>query len=214
MARKLLSGLFVIILLISTGIFGISCSKTNTTLLERFYAEYPKEEVKTMKWNSPPKMIIDTDKSYTATIEMAAGNITLELYAKDVPNTVNNFVFLALQKYYDGVTFHRVIPGFVAQGGDPMGTGMGGPGYGIATEVTSHKHVTGAISMAHSSLPDSNGSQFFICYKKLSDLDGGYSVFGQVTSGMEIVNAITPRDPDTSPNFTGDKIIKVTITEK
>jgi cyclophilin family peptidyl-prolyl cis-trans isomerase len=170
-------------------------------------------EVKIMKWDSPPKMQIDTKKKYTATIETAKGNMVLELFAKDVPNTVNNFVFLARQGFYDGTTFHRVIAGFMAQGGDPTGTGMGGPGYGIANEITAHKHLAGTISMAHSSLPNSNGSQFFICFQAQPSLDGGYSVFGQLKDGMDVLNKISPRDPDTSKT-PGDKIIKITIKEE
>jgi peptidylprolyl isomerase len=171
-------------------------------------------EGKIMTWSSPPKMQIDVNKKYTATIETAKGNLVLELFAKDVPNTVNNFVFLARQGFYNGTTFHRVIPGFVAQGGDPTGTGMGGPGYGIPNEITSHKHLAGTISMAHSSLPNSNGSQFFICYVPLPSLDGGYSAFGQLVQGMDVLQKLTPRDPDKNPQFPGDKIITVTIKEQ
>lgn len=159
-------------------------------------------------------MTIDPNKKYTATIETEKGNIVIELFAKDAPVTVNSFVFLARQGYYDGVTFHRVIPGFVAQGGDPLGTGLGGPGYYFANEITSHKHIAGAISMAHSSLPDSNGSQFFICYADLPDLDGGYSVFGQLTGGWDVLMNLTPRNPDQFPKFPGDKIKTITITEE
>lgn len=197
---KTLHRLLLGILIIITGVAVLACQS--------------KTEEKVMKWNSPPKMQIDTGKKYTATIETAKGNLVLELFAKDVPNTVNNFVFLARQGFYDGTTFHRVIPGFVAQGGDPTGTGSGGPGYGIPNEITSHKHVAGALSMAHSNLPNSNGSQFFICYATLPSLDGGYSVFGQLVQGTEVLNKITPRDPDRNPQSPGDKIIRVTIKEE
>jgi cyclophilin family peptidyl-prolyl cis-trans isomerase len=159
-------------------------------------------------------MQIDTKKKYKAIIETVKGNLVLELFAKDVPNTVNSFVFLARQGYYDGTTFHRVIPDFMAQGGDPTGTGMGNPGYTFANEITTHKHVVGALSMAHSSLPNSNGSQFFICYQAQPALDGGYSVFGQLIEGMDVLSKITPRDPTKNPQFEGDKIIKVTIKEE
>jgi cyclophilin family peptidyl-prolyl cis-trans isomerase len=167
-----------------------------------------------MKWDSPPKMTIDTSKKYTATIETAKGNLVLELFAKDVPNTVNNFVFLARQGYYDNTTFHRVLPGFMVQGGDPTGTGTGGPGYTFADEITSHKHVAGALSMAHSQLPNSNGSQFFITYVATPWLDGVHSVFGQLIEGMDVLEKITPRDPPKSTQFLGDKIIKITIKEE
>jgi cyclophilin family peptidyl-prolyl cis-trans isomerase len=171
-------------------------------------------EVKAMKWDSPPKMQIDKNKKYTATIQTEKGDLVLELFAKDVPKTVNNFVFLARQGFYDGSTFHRVIPGFMAQGGDPTGTGTGSPGYSFANEITSHKHIAGALSMAHSSLPNSNGCQFFICYEAQPSLDGQYSVFGQLVQGMDVLTSLTPRDPTKNPTFSGDKIIKVTIKEE
>ncbi len=166
-----------------------------------------------MKWNAPPSMTIDVNKKYTATIVMESGNLTLELFAKDVPVTVNSFVFLARQGYYDGCTFHRVIPGFMAQGGDPTGTGSGGPGYTIPNEITSHRHIAGALSMANAG-PNTNGSQFFICYADQPGLDGDYSVFGQLIDGWDTFLKITARDPSRGPKFQGDKIIKITITEE
>jgi cyclophilin family peptidyl-prolyl cis-trans isomerase len=170
-------------------------------------------EVKIMKWDSPPKMQIDTKKKYTAIIETEKGKLVLELFAKDVPKTVNNFVFLARQGYYDGTTFHRVMPDFMVQGGDPTGTGMGGPGYKFEDEFSAHKHVAGTLSMANSGA-NTNGSQFFITYVATSWLDGKHSVFGQLIEGMDVLKKITPRDPSTNPKFTGDKIIKVTIQEE
>ena len=166
-----------------------------------------------MSWSTPPAMQIDTKKKYTAIIQTEKGNLVLELFAKDVPKTVNNFVFLARQGFYDGTTFHRVLPGFMAQGGDPTGTGSGSPGYKFANEITAHKHVAGALSMANSG-PNTNGSQFFITYVATPWLDGSYNVFGQLMSGMDVLLKITPRDPDKNPNFPGDKVIKVTITEQ
>jgi peptidyl-prolyl cis-trans isomerase B (cyclophilin B) len=211
MARKFLSGLFIGVLLMSAGLMSVSCGKSEPASTTTTQST---TEVKTMKWDSPPKMMIDTSKKYTAIIETEKGDLVLELFAKDVPNTVNNFVFLARQGYYDNTTFHRVIPGFMAQGGEPTGLGTGGPGYNFANEITSHKHVAGALSMAHSQLPNSNGSQFFICYQAQPALDGGYSVFGQLIEGMDVLLKITPRDPDTNPQFLGDKIIKITIKEE
>jgi cyclophilin family peptidyl-prolyl cis-trans isomerase len=161
-----------------------------------------------------PPLLADTSKKYTATLETEKGNLVIELFAKDVPMTVSNFVYLAMQGYYDGTTFHRVIPGFMAQGGDPTGTGMGGPGYTFANEITEHKHVAGTLSMAHSALPDSNGSQFFICYVPQPALDGSYSAFGQLVEGMDVLQNITPRDPTQNPQFEGDKLIRVTIEEE
>jgi cyclophilin family peptidyl-prolyl cis-trans isomerase len=157
-------------------------------------------------------MVIDTTKNYTATIETEKGNLVLELFASDVPITVNNFVFLAREGFYDGSTFHRVIPDFMAQGGDPTGTGMGGPGYIFDNEITEHTHVAGALSMANAGA-NTNGSQFFITYKARHELDGSYSVFGQLIEGMDVLESLTPRDPKENPDFAGDKIIRITITE-
>ncbi len=153
-------------------------------------------------WSAPPPMTIDETKNYTAVIEMEKGNLTLELFAADVPVTVNNFVFLAREGYYDNTTFHRVIPDFVAQGGDPTGTGRGGPGYEFSDEFTEHTHVTGALSMANAG-PDTNGSQFFITYAPQHHLDGKHSVFGQLIEGMDVLKKLSP----------GDKVIRVIIEE-
>jgi len=157
-------------------------------------------------------MLIDTSKHYTAIIETVKGNITLELFAKDVPLTVNNFVFLAREGFYDNCTFHRVIPGFMAQGGDPTGTGMGTPGYRFADEFSQHTHVAGALSMANSG-SNTNGSQFFITYTPRYDLDGRHSVFGQLIGGWNVLQSLTPRDPNKYPNYKGDTIIRITIEE-
>ena len=163
-----------------------------------------------MKWNSPPQMTIDTSKQYTAIIETEKGNLVLELFAKDVPKTVNNFVFLANERFYDGTTFHRVIPGFMVQGGDPTGTGRGGPGYKFADEFTAHEHNIGTLSMANAG-PDTNGSQFFITYTPQHGLDGRHTVFGQLIEGTDVLKELTPRDPSRNPDFTGDKLIRVVI---
>ena len=171
---------------------------------------------KTKSWSSPPAMSIDKSKSYFATIKTEKGDIRVQLYADKAPNTVNNFVFLARQGFYDNVTFHRVISGFMAQGGDPTGTGMGGPGYLIPNETS--PDVTfdgpGVLAMANSG-KDRNGSQFFITYAAQPGLDGGYTIFGRVTGGMEVVEQLTPRDPSQSPNAPpGDAIATVVIDEK
>jgi cyclophilin family peptidyl-prolyl cis-trans isomerase len=163
-------------------------------------------------YSEPPPMTIDTSKQYTATIETEKGNLVLELFAADVPVTVNSFVFLSTDGFYDGSSFHRVIPGFMAQGGDPTGTGRGNPGYFIPNEITGHTHVPGAISMANAG-PDTNGCQFFICYESQPHLDGSYSVFGQLIEGMDVLESLTPRDPSTSPTFPGDAIVRITIEE-
>ena len=162
-----------------------------------------------------PPILKDITKKYTATIDVEGkGKIVIDLFAKDVPIAVSNFIYLAQKGYYNGCTFHRVIADFMAQGGDPTGTGSGGPGYTFGLEITKHKHVTGAISMANTNRPNSNGGQFFICFKDLPFLDGGYTVFGQVTQGMDVVKKITLRDPQTNPKFPGDKITTITIDVK
>ncbi len=160
-------------------------------------------EPKPKTYSAPPPMTIDSSKQYIATIETEKGNIVLELFAKDVPVTVNNFVFLARERFYDGITFHRVIPGFMAQGGDPTGTGTGTPGYRFADEFTEHTHVTGALSMANSG-SDTNGCQFFITYAPKHHLDGKHTVFGQLREGMDVLKKLK----------NGDTIIRITIEEK
>lgn len=155
-------------------------------------------------------MIIDTSKKYTAFMETEKGTLVLELFAKDVPVTVNNFVFLANEGFYDGCTFHRVKPGFMAQGGDPTGTGRGGPGYRFEDEFTEHTHVVGALSMANAGPnTNTNGSQFFIAYTPQPGLNGRHTVFGQLVEGMDVLEKLTPRDPSQNPQFEGDKIIRI-----
>lgn len=162
---------------------------------------------------SPPPMVIDTSKKYNAILQTEKGNMVIELFAKDVPITVNNFVFLAREGFYDGTTFHRVIPGFMAQGGDPTGTGAGGPGYAFADEITSYKHLEGTLSMANAG-PNTNGSQFFITYAPQPHLDGKHTVFGRLIEGMDVLKSLKPRDPSQRPDYTGDVLIRVIIEEK
>lgn len=139
----------------------------------------------------------------TATIETEKGNLVLKLFVDDVPKTVANFVALARDGFYDGTIFHRVIPGFMAQGGDPTGTGRGGPGYTFDDEITEHTHVSGTLSMANAG-PNTNGSQFFITYSPQPHLDGKHSVFGQLIEGMDVLKKTEP----------GDTIKRVIIEEK
>jgi peptidyl-prolyl cis-trans isomerase B (cyclophilin B) len=174
--------------------------------------ESPSSATAPKKYTAAPKMMIDVNKNYTATIETEKGDIVLELFAKDAPKTVNNFVFLAREGFYNGTTFHRVIPGFMAQGGDPTGTGAGGPGYSFEDEFSQHRHGTGALSMANSGA-NTNGSQFFITYAPAPYLDGKHSVFGQIIKGMDVLNKLTPRDPTKNPPAKGDIIKTITITE-
>jgi cyclophilin family peptidyl-prolyl cis-trans isomerase/protein-disulfide isomerase len=162
-----------------------------------------------------PPFTIDTNKTYVATLETEKGNIVIQLFADKAPLAVNSFVFLARQGWYDGVTFHRVIPGFVAQAGDPSGTGRGNPGYFFNNEVSDLLFTKpGMVGMANSG-PDTNGSQFFITYAPANHLNGAYTIFGQVISGLEIAEQLTPRDPAQFGTLApGDKIIKITIEEK
>jgi peptidyl-prolyl cis-trans isomerase B (cyclophilin B) len=148
------------------------------------------------QYDAPPPMVIDPAKTYTATISTDAGDIVIDLFADKAPKTVNNFVFLARDGYYDGVTFHRVIRDFMAQGGDPTGTGRGGPGYRFDDEFDpSLRHDgPGVLSMANAG-PGTNGSQFFITFRATPHLDGKHTVFGKVSQGMDVVLAIPERDP-------------------
>ena len=167
------------------------------------------------QFSSPPPMTIDANKSYTATIDTTEGPIGLELYPKDAPLHVNSFVFLARQGFYNGVIFHRVIPGFMIQGGDPTGTGSGGPGYMLKAEFNKRKHTRGVLSMARTSDPDSAGSQFFLMHADSPFLDNQYTAFGKITSGIEVVDKIVnqPRDRNDRPHNPA-KINSVTIDEK
>ena len=155
-------------------------------------------------WKTAPEMVIDPKKNYTATLDTAKGTIEIELYPQYAPKTVNNFVFLAREGYYDGITFHRVISNFMIQGGDPTGTGRGGPGYTFEDEFNGNplKHETGVLSMANAGT-GTNGSQFFITHSPQPHLNGKHTVFGKVVKGQDVVNKIQQ----------GDKINKVTITE-
>ena len=148
------------------------------------------------QYDSPPPMVIDPAKRYVATISTELGDIVIELYADKAPVTVNNFVFLAREGYYDGVTFHRVIRDFMVQGGDPTGSGSGGPGYRFPDEFhPSLRHDgPGILSMANAG-PGTNGSQFFITHRETPHLDGRHTVFGKVIEGMDVVHAIPERDP-------------------
>jgi cyclophilin family peptidyl-prolyl cis-trans isomerase len=167
----------------------------------------------TKQWNHPPEMEIDPDTKYTATLHTEKGDIQLELFSNKVPVTVNNFVFLAKQNYYNGTIFHRVIGDFMTQGGDPTGTGRGGPGYRFQDEFdASLKHdKPGILSMANAG-PNTNGSQFFITHVPTPWLDNKHSVFGQVTQGMDVLLSIPPRDPQ-RPEHPGVTLKSVTIQE-
>jgi cyclophilin family peptidyl-prolyl cis-trans isomerase len=172
-------------------------------------------QVTSKQYNAAPPMTIDVKKKYFATVKMAkGGEFVIQLYPDKAPITVNSFVFLAREGFFNGVTFHRVLEGFMAQGGDPTGTGTGGPGYQFVNENSDLKFdKAGVVAMANAG-PDTNGSQFFITFGPTEQLNGGYTIFGQVIQGMDVVNAITRRDPQTNPTFTGDAMESVTITEQ
>src|SRR5436305_1657539 len=138
-------------------------------------------------WDKPPEMKIDVNKTYTATIDTSKGKIVAELFAKEAPKTVNSFVFLAREKFYDGTIFHRVIPGFMIQGGDPTGTGKGGPGYQFENEnrTTTRKFSPGTLAMANAG-PNTNGSQFFIMDADYGLQPASYTIFGQVKEGQDV----------------------------
>jgi cyclophilin family peptidyl-prolyl cis-trans isomerase/protein-disulfide isomerase len=182
----------------------------------KYIVELPK-----MQYAAAPAMKIDQSKEYIATIQTDQGDIVIRLFADKAPLAVNNFVFLAREGWYDGVTFHRVLPDFMAQGGDPTGLGMGGPGYEFPNEVTGIKFDrAGLVAMANAG-PDTNGSQFFITFGPATQLDAAdptkeanYTIFGEVISGMDIVRKLTPRDPQQGPNFMGSVIETITIEEK
>ena len=151
------------------------------------------------EYSSPPPMTIDAAKKYTATINTSAGTMTAEFFPGDAPNTVNNFIFLARDGYYDGVIFHRVISGFMIQGGDPTGTGRGGPGYRFNDEPVKRPYSRGTLAMANAG-PNTNGSQFFIMHRDYG-LPPQYTIFGKLTDGEEVVDAIVqaPKGPGDRP---------------
>ena len=187
---------------------------SSETQAQRQTDQTNKGESMTQQYSSAPAMSIDPSKSYTATFAMENGSeFRVNLFADKAPKTVNNFVFLARDGFYDGVTFHRVIPGFMAQGGDPTGTGRGGPGYRFEDEF--HPDLRhdrpGILSMANAG-PNTNGSQFFITFVPTPHLDGAHAVFGEVVEGMDVVNAITTRDPATA-RTPGDAVTSITIEE-
>jgi peptidyl-prolyl cis-trans isomerase B (cyclophilin B) len=156
------------------------------------------------QYSKPPAMVIDPAKKYTATFNTTRGEIVCDLFAQDKPKTVNNFVFLAREKFYDNTTFHRVIADFMIQGGDPEGTGRGGPGYRFEDEIQgkTNQHKVGSLSMANAGA-NTNGSQFFITHVATGYLDPKHTVFGQVLKGQDVVDAVKQ----------GDKIVSLTITE-
>ena len=167
-------------------------------------------------WYDQPEQVIDPDKEYIATIKTDKGDIVVELYADTAPTNVNSFAFLADQGFYQDVTFHRVLPGFMAQGGDPTGLGFGFPGYRCEDEVTTERSFdeAGVLALANSGA-NSNGAQFFITYDATPNLNAGFTILGKVIEGQDVVESITPRDPAANPATPpGDKMIDIVIEEK
>lgn len=199
-----LTGALALIIIFSI-LFLIACSSASPSTAGNAAKLQPQQRSEMYK--SAPPMTIDVNKKYVATIKTNKGNIVVELYPKDAPQHVNNFVFLARDGFYNNLTFHRVVPGFVIQGGDPLGNGTGGPGYTIPPEIKA-KHSEGAMAMARRGGPaqttPSSGSQFYITLAPQPGLDGDYTVFGQTIQGMEIVKKIA----------VGDVIQSITIEEK
>lgn len=169
------------------------------------------------QYDAAPDMTIDAAKTYTALVKTVRGDFTINLRPDLAPQHVNSFVFLARDGYYNGVTFHRVLPGFVAQTGDPTGTGSGGPGYLLPAEFSDPSVAMfqrGTVGMARTTDPNSAGSQWFVNFVATPNLDGAYTIFGEVTDGMDVVDCLTPRDPSSNPNAApGDAIISIEITE-
>lgn len=215
----------IVLVLIVIGIVWLVWSggtSNETALPTEIPTEVPPEgtsaapEERVDQYSAEPPMTIDVSKQYFATFKMAkGGEFVVQLFPDKAPKTVNNFVFLAQNGFYDGTTFHRVLDGFMAQGGDPTGTGMGGPGYQFEDEFSDDLTFDkpGLLAMANSG-PNTNGSQFFITYVPTPHLNNRHTIFGEVIEGMDVVNNITRRDPDQAPDFEGDAIETITITEE
>lgn len=203
------TGLGVIVLLLIAGVWYFSPKgQQDQTACERF-ADIPAAE----QYDEPP-LNIDLTKQYSANVKMANGGAFLiQLFPDKAPKTVNSFIFLSCKGYFDGLTFHRVIENFMAQGGDPTGTGSGGPGYQFEDEISDLTFdKAGLVAMANSGA-NTNGSQFFITYAPTPHLNGKHTIFGEVIEGMDVVNGLTRRNPEETPTFEGDAIESITITE-
>lgn len=189
-----------------------SSSENDTEKEARLFDNIPTEQRNDYFANYPPITII-LDKTYTAIIRTEKGDISLRLFDEESPLAVNNFVYLARQGFYDGLTFHRVIPDFMAQGGDPTGSGSGGPGYRFQDETNNGLSFdrSGLLAMANSGA-DTNGSQFFITYVPTPHLNGRHTIFGEVVDGEEALNALTPTTP--GDDETGDRILRIDIVEQ
>lgn len=207
--------LSVVLVCIFTVVIVVIVALVYKNSLEKQITEPTAATASYQQYASAPEMTIDPSKQYLATVTMEkGGEFVIELYPQKAPITVNSFIFLAREGYFNGITFHRVIADFMAQTGDPSGTGYGGPGYTFVNEdsdLTFDK--TGVVAMANAGR-DTNGSQFFITFGPQERLNGDYTIFGQVISGMDVVTSITLRDPRQNPDDTGDMIASIVITEK
>ena len=222
----------ILVLTLSLLILSVGCSEDNPPAAPAVIAatitpteaipteppSTPTKEVRTIKqYSSAPPMEIDVSKSYSATFDTTEGEVEFELFADDAPNTVNNFVFLAKDGFYEGVIFHRVISGFMVQSGDPTGTGAGGPGYSFSDETVTRDYLRGTLAMANAG-PNTNGSQFFIMHQD-NALPKNYTIFGIVRTGIDVVDALAGIDVGVSPNGEMSKpvsppiINSITITE-
>ncbi len=174
----------------------------------------PTVPVPSKQWKEAPAMSIDPNKLYFATFKTAKGDFKVELFAKSAPKTVNNFIFLAKEGFYDNTTFHRVIQDFMAQGGDPTGTGTGGPGYQFEDEIDTSKQFddAGYLAMANAGA-NTNGSQFFVTTVATPWLNGAHTIFGKVVEGLDVVKSLTLRDPSQNPTTPGDALTTVEISE-
>ena len=181
----------------------MACSSKSTTSLPTTSLPASTTSAQVKEWSSPPAMQIDTGKQYTATIDTNVGDIQVQLFANEDPKTVNNFVFLANQKFYNGCKFFRIVKGFVIQTGDPTNLGTGGPGYQFADEPVTRNYLTGTLAMANSG-PNTNGSQFFICLGDLTTLPKSYTIFGIVTSGLDVVQSIGDTPVIANPMMGGE----------
>lgn len=171
----------------------------------------PADEI-VRQYEAAPELTIDPEASYEAVIHLDSGDVRIELYASEATGTVNNFVFLAQNHFYDGLTFHRVIPGFAAQGGDPTGAGFGSPGYDLESESNGLLFERGALSMAQDASGQVNGSQFFVTLGSTPHLNGDFTIFGRVVEGLELLDGLTPRDPSQAAG-PGDTILSIEIIE-
>ena len=209
--RVLAFGFVAISLMVIT-----ACASATTEIVAAPPTAPPATEKGTaaLQWSSPPTMEIDPSKSYEAVFMTDIGDFRVRLFPDQAPMTVNNFVFLAKQGYYDNTTFHRVLPGFMAQGGDPTGTGGGGPGYTFEDEFDPDLlfDQAGLLAMANRG-PNTNGGQFFITYAPTPHLNGLHTIFGEVVVGAEVVSRLKPRDPLANPDFQGDGLVSVEIIE-